>query len=239
MRRDWRPLAAFTAAGILVACGRSGTVGEYSSGPGPSPVVLQDTSPGQLTVSVVMSIGGYDAATRDRTLIDVLFRHGGLPVAFIAGEQVTCAGIAMKAFTGSFENAVPTSSVAGKTVTCIYTYGRQSAPFSFKVPAGIIILAPQERQRVPRAVGTRISFTGGVDNTLWVVAISPNMKAVAKPGDITPTSAQLDTSVLSAGQGSIALTDPNSIPVAEIQAGQFQSVTASARRMASVSVVWT
>jgi hypothetical protein len=62
-------------------------------------------------------------------------------------------------------------------------------------------------------------------------------KASAQPG-ANLTSATMDTSSFTVGDGSIALTDPNNIPLPELQAGQFKSASGSARRMTMVSVVW-
>ena len=55
----------------------------------PPPVVLKDSSPGQLAVYVNVSLGGYDASTRDGILITVNFQHDGRQVKFVAGEHVT------------------------------------------------------------------------------------------------------------------------------------------------------
>jgi hypothetical protein len=91
---------------------------------------------------------------------------------------------------------------------------------------------------VPHGTNTVVSYEGGADDTLWVVAISPNAKAVSKPDAITPTSATLDTSALLTGAGSIALTESNNAPLADLQGSQFQSIAGSSRRMTMVSVVW-
>jgi len=74
---------------IVIGCG-GGETGLNSSQAGPSPTVLTDTSPGHLTVFVALNMGGYSAASRVKTLIDVNFQHSGRPVEFIAGERVTC-----------------------------------------------------------------------------------------------------------------------------------------------------
>jgi hypothetical protein len=70
------------------------------------------------------------------------------------------------------------------------------------------------------------------------VALGTSAKAVAQPDAITSSGATLDTTTLGAGEGSIVLTDPNNLPLAEVEGSQFQSAGASARRETMVSVVW-
>jgi hypothetical protein len=62
-------------------------------------------------------------------------------------------------------------------------------------------------------------------------------KAFAQPG-ANLTSATIDTSSFTAGDGSIAMTDPNNFPLPDFQASQFKSASGSARRTTMVSVVW-
>jgi hypothetical protein len=102
----------------------------------------------------------------------------------------------------------------------------------------LVVLSPREHERVPHGPNTVIGYEGGADNALWVVAISPNAKAFAKPDAITATSATLDTSPLLTGEGSITLTDPNSIPLVGIQGTQFHSIDGSSRRVTSIAVLW-
>jgi hypothetical protein len=234
--RGWRSVAATGMALIVLGCGGRQT--GLDSQVGPSPVVLKDTSPGQLAVSVALNLGGYDTSTRDKTVLDVNFQQSGRPVEFTGGESVTCTGVALKRFIGSFEVTLPTASIAGRAMTCVYTSGQQSAPLTFRVPKELVILMPREHEPIPHGPRTIVTYSGDPDNTLWVVALSPNAKAIAPPDAITATSATLDTSALQAGEGSIALTDPTSLPLTEIQGPQFHSVGGSARRMTMVAVVW-
>jgi len=204
----------------------------------PSPVVLADTSAAQLAVTVSLNMGGSDSSSRDKTTIDVLMQHDGRPVQFIKSERVDCVGVRLTAFTGSFDTTVSTASIAGKSVSCAYTSGRKSTPFTFRVPQALVVLSPHEHARVPHGTNTVIGYEGGADNTLWVVAISPNAKAVAKPDAITPNRATLDTSALLTGEGFIVLTDSNNAPLADLEGSQFQSIAGSSRRTTMISVVW-
>jgi len=221
-----------------MACG-GGATGISDSQAGPSPAVLKDTSPSQLTVFVAANMGGYDATTRDKTLIDINIQHGGRPVKFVAGEQITCNDVVLKSFTGSFEIEFRTASIAGKAMTCVYRSGQQSGSLTVGIPQALVILAPSDHQQVHHGSGTTVRYTGARDTNLWVVALSPNAKAVAESNQITTTGATLDTSALGIGDGSIALTDPSNFPLTEIQGPRFQSVAGSARRMTMVAVVWT
>jgi hypothetical protein len=227
--------AAVTGIALIALSACGGPHGIIGSTVGPSPVVLNDTSAAQLTVSVALNMG--DSTPRDRTSLHVGFQHEGHPVKFVAGEHVECGGVASKPFIGSFEGSFATASIADKVMTCTYTSGQQSASLSFRVPKQLVILMPREGEQVPRGRSTIVSFTGSSDPSPWVVALSRMSKASAQPGQ-TLTNATLDTSSLTPGEGSIALTDPNSIPVPEFQAGQFKSGNIWARRMTMVSVVW-
>lgn len=227
---------ALMAVAFSACCGPSHDL--LSSQAAPSPVVLADTSAGQLALSVGVNMGGYDASTRDKTSIDVFLQHDGRPVQFIKGEHVDCGGVPLTRFTGSFEGGYSTAAIAGEVMTCAYTTGRHSATFTFRIPQALLVLSPREHERVPHGPNTVISYEGGADNKPWVVAISPNWKAFAKPDTITSNSAMLDTSPLLTGDGSITLTDPNNVPLAGIQGTQFHSIDGSSRRVTSVAVVW-
>jgi hypothetical protein len=204
----------------------------------PSPVVLADTSAAQLAVTVSLTMGGYDSSTREKTTIDVLMQHDGRPVQFIKSERVDCVGVRLAAFTGSFDTTVSTASIAGKSVTCTYTSGRQSTQFTFRAPHPLVVVSPREHDRVAHGPNTVIRYEGGADNTPWVVAISPSWKSFANRDAITPTGATLDTSRLLTGDGSITLTDPNNVPLADLEGSRFKSIAGSSRRVTSIAVSW-
>ncbi|MGH7761757.1 MAG: hypothetical protein ACREOY_10150 [Candidatus Dormibacteraceae bacterium] len=222
-------------AASACACG-SGPP-DLASQAGPSPVVLTDTSAGRLAVSVRLTLGGYDTPTRDRTMIDVNFEHGGHPVRFVADERVACGGVPLQRFTGAFEGTVRTSSIAGALVTCVYSSGGQSAPISFLAPQPPVLLSPRDREQVPHGANTAITYRVEAGPTLWIVALSPQAKAVAKPDSITSTGATVDTTALQTGAGTIALTQP-SLPLNELRGAQFESLTGGAWAATVVNVEW-
>src|SRR5215831_16859443 len=85
----WRALAILVMALLVSGCATSSS----HSGDAPAPtIVLQDTSPGQLALSLHLNIGGYDAATRDITQLNVGFLHQGNLVQFQADERLSCNG---------------------------------------------------------------------------------------------------------------------------------------------------
>lgn len=218
----------------LAGCG--GTPTMVDSRAGPSPVVLQDPTPDQLAVSVALNLGGYDLATRDQALLDVMFQHDGRPVRFVAGERVTCGGVAMKAYVGSFESHLSIATVAARNLSCTYSWKGGSAPLVIGVPSALTVLVPMEHQAVARGRETVVRFAGATGGEIWVVALSPSAKANATT---TIGQAVLDTTRLAAGEGSIAVTDANNIALTSVQGPAFQSLTGSLRRMTSVAVVWT
>src|SRR5258708_1442069 len=58
--------------------------GSTDSYTGPPPIILKDTAPGQLALSLYLTVGGYDAVTRDTTELDVVFASQGRTVQFVA-----------------------------------------------------------------------------------------------------------------------------------------------------------
>ena len=234
---SWRRLAGLGVALTILGCG-GGQAGLHSSASYPLSVVLKDSSPGQLAAYVNVSLGGYDASTRDRILITVNFQHDGRPVKFVAGEHVSCGEVALKPFIGGFEADASTASIAGRAMTCKYVSGEHSATFAFRVPMPLAILSPREREHVAHGPGTTVSYSGALDTTLWVVALGANAKAFAQPAAVTPTRATLDTSALHAGDGSVSVTEPNPIPLLELQGAQFHSISGWSRATTMVAVVW-
>jgi len=237
---ETRLLTVPIAIVLLAACGAGGgQTGVDGSSVGPSPIVLQDTSPGQLSVYVAVSLGGYDISNRDKTRINVMFQNNGHPVKFVAGEKVICGGVTpLTRFIGAFEGTVPTASIAGRTMKCTYTSGQQSAALTFRVPKALVILSPREHEQLPHGPHTIVTYSGEPDSTIWVVALGTQAKAVATSDATSATSATVDTSALKGGAGSIAVTQP-SLQLTELQGELFQSVGGSAWSATMVAVVWT
>ena len=230
-----KTLVAALAAAAVLGCGAVRP--DLSSQAGPSPVVLKDTSAGQLAVFVIVDQGGYNTASRDMTRIDILFQHGGRPVNFVAGEQVVCAGGTLTRFTGSFEGTFPSASIANRAMTCVYMSGPQSASLSFHVPARLVILSPREHQQVPDGPHTIVTYSGEVDSTLLVGAISPSWKAFAQPEAITATGATVDTTKLQSGEGTISLRQ-DYVQLKELKGPSFQSVRGRGGAITMIAVVW-
>jgi hypothetical protein len=231
----FKTLAVMVVAASALACG-SGPP-DLTSQVGPPPVVLTDTSAGQLDLSVRVAIGGYDTPSRDTTTIDFNFAHSGHPVRFVADEHVVCAKVALQRFTGAFEGTLPTTLIAGTRVTCTYTSGQQAASISFRVPQAPMILSPRNREQVPHGASTAVTYSLEPDPAMWVIAISPHAKSLAKPDSITPTGATIDTTALLTGAGTIGITEPN-LPLHDLQGTQFQSVSGGASAATAVVVEW-
>src|SRR5258706_7741790 len=87
-RSATRATTATTATIPTVTPGRTAT----DSYAGPPPIILRDTAPGQLALSVNLGFGGYDAVTRDTAELDVVFASRGRTVQFVAGGRPPRAG---------------------------------------------------------------------------------------------------------------------------------------------------
>lgn len=222
---------------LLLVCGCGGSLGGVtSSSIGVAPVVLSDTSPGQLQVFVAITLGGYNPATRETASIDINLQSSGRPVKFVADESVSCgAGTALKRFIGSFEGTFRKAEVEGKTVICQYTTGQVTTPLVFRVPAGLVILSPRENDSVPASGQTDVAYRSGLGTSLFVVALAPQAKAWARPENTTPTHATFDTSSLH-GAGSISLTQQ--FDHIDIQAAPFKASAGRVQSMTMISVTW-
>jgi len=81
-----------------------------------------------------LSVGGYDASTRDITEMAITFSSQGRPIQFVADETVTCNGVALQRGGGIFDAKVSTEAFAGKLVARTYSSGRSSATIAFVAP---------------------------------------------------------------------------------------------------------
>lgn len=226
-----------TVVGTVLAMVMAGCAGpSIGDSITPSPVVLAETSAGRLPVSVFLTLGGYDTATRDHALIDLNFAIDGHPVQFVAGEMVICNGTQLKRLLGAFEAQFPIDDIAGKVMTCVYTSGGQTAELSIPVPQKLQILSPRELDSIPHGSKTVVVFKAPPHGSLRVGALSSQMKAFAEPDPETSTQAGLDTSGFQPGSGTISLTEElDRLPV---QAPAFRSALGRAQLMTMIQVTW-
>jgi hypothetical protein len=195
---------------------------------------LKDTSAGQLSLIVALN---EESSSPSVTSIRVEFDspQGGKSVEFVAGEEVSCDGVAFEHFPAALGRDVATSSIAGRSVKCVYISGQQSTAFAITVPEQLKILTPGNRERVHRGPRTVISYQGRV-TTLSVRAVGGNAQVGALPDSITMTSAVVDTSSMQTGDGFIEITEP--CFGIEVQGSAFQSVSGYECATAIVAVVW-
>ena len=231
-------MGALLALALIAGCGGSGG-SELGSQVGPSPIVLNDTSPAQLSITVNLNMGGPDVASRAKTLLDIGFQHGGRPVQFVAGESVTCNGSQLKAFGGGwFESEFATNRIAGQALGCTYGWHGHSTPFALDVPPALVVTAPADNERVNHNGRLVVRYTGATNSDVWLVGLSPTSKAQSLPTEITATSAVIDTRSLGTGDGLLSLTDGNTIALANVSGSAFTSVGGWVRRQTVVPVVW-
>lgn len=203
---------------------------------GPPPLVVQDTSPGHLALSLYLSVGGYDASTRDVTEVAISFSSLGRSVQFVADETVTCNGIALSRGGGTFDVKVPTDALAGKPVMCRYTSGQSSATMAFTMPVAPAILSPKDNMSLARSTRTAVAFRVGAHSTMfWVIALGPSKKAWSYPA-AGATQVLLDTSAFSPGPGFIALNQFFDLP--DLHGSGFQSVEVHGQAIQQNSVTW-
>jgi hypothetical protein len=243
MRSIWqvfgRSLAVLVLAGLVSGCaansGTSTHPGTSATGPsptasatpimdraGPPPITLKDTSPGQLSLVMSLEIGGYDAQSRDMTGMDVVFMHQGRVVQFVAGEHLSCNGLAVPGYGSNFYLKVPSETFSGKLITCTYASGKTSATFTFTCPLSPTILSPQDNTQVTRSSRTSVSYRISPDWAYYVIALSPPQKVWTPEAPAQPNPVMLDTSAFSPGPGSIAIHQ--FFTVHDLRGPAFQSV---------------
>jgi len=233
----WRALAVLALAALVSGCapGSATSTGSVASttspsptpvtivdGAGPPPVILKDTSPGQLALYLNLTIGGYDASTRDITELDIGFLHQGRGVQFVAGEHITCNGLTIPSFGANFNLKAPSATFSGKLVTCVYYSGKTSATFSFTAPLAPAILSPQEGAQVRRGRQTPVSYRVSPDGPYYVIALDAPQKAWTPTSASQPNPVMLNTSAFPAGPGSIAINQFFTLP--DLRGPAFQSV---------------
>lgn len=205
---------------------------------GPPALILKDTSPSHLAVSLNLSVGGYDASTRNLTELAIMFSSRGRWVQFVADESMTCNGIALPRGGGTFDVKVSTDTFAGKLVTCTYISGRSSATITFTAPAAPAILSPQENVALARSTRTAVTFRiAGHSTMFYVIALGRSSKAWAYPAGTRPTQVLLDTSAFLPGPGFVALNQFIDLP--DLRDAGFQSLDAHGQATQQNSVTWT
>ncbi len=184
-----------------------------------------------------LSVGGYDASTRDITEMAITFSSQGRPIQFVAGETVTCNGVALQREGGIFDVKLSTDTFAGKLVTCTYRSGRSSATIAFVAPVAPAILSPDPNVEVARSDRTLVTFRiGGQSTMFYVIALGPNTKAWSYPRGTRPTQTFLDTSAFSPGPGFIALSQSFDLP--DLRGTGFQLLEAHGQATQQISVTW-
>ncbi|MEO7001429.1 MAG: hypothetical protein ABI068_06480 [Ktedonobacterales bacterium] len=225
------PFFAIAVLFVVVILSLVGCGGAVQSEP--PPITLADTSPVHLDANIGITIGGYDAASRNLTEIAVQFTANGRLVQFQKGEMLACGGAAPVVLTTGFDHRYPTAAVAGRPFTCVYTSGKTTANLQFMVPNAPAIIAPIEGATVARSGATLVHFQakGAIEG---IVALGSQSKVVAV---ITaPGIASVDTSKLNAGSGSVTLTQFPS--VGGLSARAFASVHANCTAIAQTEVIW-
>ncbi len=204
---------------------------------GPPPVVLGDTSPSHLDLSLYLSVGGYDSSTRNMTEMAISFSSRGRRVQFVADERVTCNGVALQRGGGTFDVKVSSDAFASKLVTCTYTSGRSAATVAFTMPVAPTIVSPQDNVELARSTKTAVTFRiGGHSTMFYVIALGPSSKAWSYPVGTRPTQALLDTSAFSPGPGFVALSQSFDLP--DLHGSGFQSVDAQGSATQQNRVTW-
>ncbi len=231
----------------LAACGTSNTGSSQDTGippgqaslAGSPPLTLRDPSPSQLTVFVAVQIGGYDAVTRDKTTIDLLFSSKGRAVQFAGSEQLVCNGKALPLHSRPEDSQIagPTSALEGQTFHCTYSAGHTSATLTFTVPHTPTISVPRDQARLPHSKNTLVVYNTQGGTLMGIVALGSGAKAIAHLATPGAGRATVDTSSFPTGAGSITLTETFTIPVTQTGT-PFVSLGARGDVLVSIDVTW-
>jgi hypothetical protein len=204
---------------------------------GPPDLILKDTAPAHLAASLYLSVGGYDASTRNVTEMAVSFSSQGRRIGFVAGETLTCNGLALQRGGGTFDLKVSTDTFAGKGVTCTYRSGPNLGTIAFTAPVAPAILSPQENSVVTRSARTPVTFRiGGHSTMFYVIALGPSSKAWSDPAGTRPPQVLLDTRAFLPGPGFVALNQ--FFDLLDLHSTGFQSVELHGQAVQQIGVTW-
>ena len=175
-----------------------------------------------------------------------MFLHQGHWAQFVRGERLSCNGITLQGAGTTFDLQVPAETIGGKQIACTYTSGARSATLVFTAPPTPTILWPVDGSRIDRSHATLVRFQVGGQNTMvYITALGPGTKSWVFPFGVPPTlrtgspptQATLDTSALSAGSGSITLSQ--SFALADIRGAGFQRVDGNGDGVQVIAVTWS
>jgi hypothetical protein len=203
---------------------------------GPPPIVLKDTAPDLLALSLYLTVGGYDAATRDTTELDVVFARQGRTVRFVAGERLACNGRALPSYGTNFDLKVPSELFSGKLVTCTYTSGTRAATFTFTAPLAPAIISPHDGAQVARSPQTPVAYRLSPDWAFSLVALGFSTKAWTPTALSQPNPVLMNTSALAPGIGSIALSQ--FFTLSDLRGPAFQAVEGRGGATYAIQVTW-
>ena len=197
--------------------------------------ILADTSPAQLDLMVHLTLGN-DVTMPHQSQLTIIVSHQDKLVQFTRDEQMTCNGLTLGRFMGSFEEEVAVANLAGLPLRCTYTSGQTSAMLTATVPTLPIILAPQNGATVPRGAQTLIRYAA-LAYPFHLGAFGPTSKAFPSDALQGPTQTLLDTRPLTVGSGTIALTED--VTPFLLQGTAFHTVGGDAQASATILVTWT
>lgn len=214
---------------LLAGC----SIGLPTSDGSPPPITLANTAPSQLDAAVDINIGGYDVSQRGMTSIGVHFLAHGRLVLFQKGETLACGGAAPVRLSTGIDQSYPSSAVAGKMFSCLYTSGKTSGVITFQIPMAPVLLSPAAGATVARSAATPIHFQAG-GGALTIVVFATDAKGLANVSG--PGVASVDTSRFTAGSGGVLLNQ--SPTVAHASANAFASYTIYCVAITQTAVIW-
>ncbi len=219
-RSATRATTATTATIPTVTPGRTAT----DSYAGPPPIILRDTAPGQLALSVNLGFGGYDAVTLGDSRAPAAHR-----------EVVGCPGWRNQE-SPAFMRAECQELFSSKLVTCTYTSGTRAATFSFTAPLAPAILSPQDGAQVARSSQTPVTYRLSPDWAFSLVALGFSTKAWTPTALSQPNPVLLNTSALSPGTGSLALNQ--FFTLSDVRGPAFEAVEGRGGAIYAIQVTW-
>lgn len=226
--------------GLLIACAGPGTSQGSVADVGIAPVTLRDPSPDQLTFTLFITLGNYDAALHDTSTLDLQFTSHNHPVLFTGNEQFSCNGQAIDLHKPTAERQISqkTSKLAGQTFRCIYHVGQTFTMLNFTVPQAPRILSPQEQTRLPRGKQILITYDPQNSLVLGIVALTTQSKTIAQLDTPVPHQATLDSSAFPPGPGTLTLTATLHISLSQTGT-PFAQITSQGEAHVQSTINWT
>lgn len=202
---------------------------------------LDNTSPDQFDVQVEVDYAQFDAMVPSQIQVNMIFQYtqrSGL-LTFTRDERILCNQQTALRQSNSFSFSYSLQDILGKTLSCQYISGKDSANFVVPIPSIIpkIITPATDNVSIKRSTSTTMAYQIPGVELPNILLMSGYGKTFVPKSNIGMTSATFDTSGLVAGPGQIMFSPGGKIP--GFSGKGFKSLTGYLSANMIINVNWT